>query len=519
MKSYAFCTVFISIIVVIANFIRQDFSFYKEKSFIVSNSYEEVFLQDRDKTEIKNGVVKIFRKDEIFLLFSNKASFTNPLGSIFNYLCFEFFFFSVLIFSSIFILFQFFHFKERAYLHYVGYVVCILLYFARSWRFGTQDGQIILYQIKNAHQGETALSAATIILYIIFIRSFLNIDKPSAAFIKVTNLIVTVSIAFGCLGILYGLMWDEDWLILEVIYKSLLVPLTALTLVQIFKSIRKKLALYIAVGSLALFVGALFTGFVGLYDINNQSIHIFNESKLFFYKSGIILEILFFTTGLGYRTKLIDEEKNKLILERLQLSRDLHDDIGATLSSLSNLSEVAKYQIGEENEIAKSTIEKINEKVKKVAQDLRMVVFSTNSIQKTLKDLYLIILDHATDAFIGKPIEVIYNIDEKELKKVTISGEYLHQIALICKEVITNISKHARCSKVVLSIETNRKDIYVTIEDNGVGIPTGKEGNSLLPGNGLQNIQERARKINAQIKIHSQTGVGVRVDLHIPYII
>jgi len=291
-----------------------------------------------------------------------------------------------------------------------------------------------------------------------------------------------------------------------------------LTLVQIFKSVRKKLALYIAAGSLSLFIGALFTGLVGLYDINNQSIYIFGESKLFYYKLGIILEILFFTTGLGYRTKLIDEEKNKLIMERLQLSRDLHDDIGATLSSLSNLGEVAKYQIGEENVPVKRTIEKINEKAKKVAQDLRMVVSSTNSVQKTLKDLFMIILDHATDAFEGKRIEVIYKIDKRKLSEIAISGEYFYQIALICKEVITNISKHAQCNKVILSIEIHPKVIFIAIEDNGIGIASTKDENPLLSGNGLHNIQERAMKINAQIEIHSQSGSGVKVNLHIPYI-
>jgi len=120
---------------------------------------------------------------------------------------------------------QFFHFKERAYLHYVGYISCVLLYFLRSWGFGTKEGQIILYQIKHAHQGEIELSAATMILYVIFIRSFLNIDKPSAGFVKVTRLIIIFSIFFGGVGFFYGLIWNKDWVLLEVIYKSLLVPL------------------------------------------------------------------------------------------------------------------------------------------------------------------------------------------------------------------------------------------------------------------------------------------------------
>jgi len=92
MKSYTLYTILFSVIVVTANFIRQDFSFFKEKSFIVSNSYEEILLQDGFNRDVNSIVPKILKNDETFFLFPNIIRFTNPLGSIFNYLGFELFF-------------------------------------------------------------------------------------------------------------------------------------------------------------------------------------------------------------------------------------------------------------------------------------------------------------------------------------------------------------------------------------------------------------------------------------------
>lgn len=303
-----YLTIILSITIVTINFIGHDFSFVnKEKVMITSLANESI---------------------------QDKYNFTNPLGSIFNYLCFDLFFFGILLFSLIFILLQFLHIKEIAYLHYVGYLLSILVYYIRNWSFGYKDGVIGFYMMKTIHHGETVLSAAIMILYVIFIRSFLDGIK-NFYFTQITNLIINSSLIFGGVGLIYGLIWDKDWVLLEVIYKIVLIPLAGIIVVNLFNSTKRILALYIIWGSMFLFIGALITGFIGFYNLSYSTGYVLGNSKLFYYKAGIVLEILCFATGLGYKSKLVLQEKNaaqQSLIQQLEANHTLQSELNQKLS-------------------------------------------------------------------------------------------------------------------------------------------------------------------------------------------
>jgi signal transduction histidine kinase len=82
---------------------------------------------------------------------------------------------------------------------------------------------------------------------------------------------------------------------------------------------------------------------------------------------------------------------------------------------------------------------------------------------------------------------------------------------LIFKESINNIVKHAQASKTNVKIWSERNQVFISIEDNGIGFDT----NEIFEGNGLQNFEQRAEESDMKIKIDSEIGKGTSILLSI----
>ena len=82
---------------------------------------------------------------------------------------------------------------------------------------------------------------------------------------------------------------------------------------------------------------------------------------------------------------------------------------------------------------------------------------------------------------------------------------------LIFKESINNIVKHAQANKTNVKIWSDRNQVFLRIEDNGIGFDT----NETFEGNGLQNFEQRAEECDMKIKIDSEIGKGTSILLSI----
>jgi len=83
-------------------------------------------------------------------------------------------------------------------------------------------------------------------------------------------------------------------------------------------------------------------------------------------------------------------------------------------------------------------------------------------------------------------------------------------VLLISKEIIHNVIKHANATEVVVTADIDDRCLQLTIADNGRGFDPGKPS---LFGNGLKNMQSRAREMNAQLEMSNRAGTTVKLTL------
>jgi signal transduction histidine kinase len=226
---------------------------------------------------------------------------------------------------------------------------------------------------------------------------------------------------------------------------------------------------------------------------------------------------MFFIVFLGlfgfYRYRLAQLLKLQSI--RNEISKDLHDDIGSTLSSITVLSEVARSKMQEgQQEQSISVLGKINSYSLEMVEKMSDIVWAVNSGNDHLEDLIQRIKKASAETCSLKNIKLNFEVDEN-FKKLLLPIASRRNIYLICRESINNAIKHAECDLIELIFKIHSGMIEIMIRDNGKGFDTLKENT----GNGLKNIQFRVLEINGKASIYSKpNNTMIVVQIPVPKI-
>lgn len=198
------------------------------------------------------------------------------------------------------------------------------------------------------------------------------------------------------------------------------------------------------------------------------------------------------------------QQMKKLQLIRNNIATDLHDDIGSTLNSISIYSEVAKKQAGKEI----PALELIGLNSRKIVESMSDIVWTINPENDSFEKIIVRMRSFANQLLKAKKIEYTFEADEK-LNAFTLPMQVRKNFYLVFKEAVTNLVKYSGASRVIISIKEEDKTIILKIRDNGTGIPVNPE----TQGNGLINMKQRAKEINASLNIISANGEGTGVEL------
>jgi signal transduction histidine kinase len=208
-------------------------------------------------------------------------------------------------------------------------------------------------------------------------------------------------------------------------------------------------------------------------------------------------------------TLLKKEGEQKLLDERVRLSRELHDDIGSTLGSLAVYSDVAKNR-SVKNENPVEVLSKIGDASRDLIERMSDIVWSLNPHNEPFEQLQHRMQSFAAMTLTPGNIAVDFNVDGG-LKSVILTGEQRKNIFLIYKEAVYNIMKYAECSNVAVDLIRSDGYLKLSIRDDGKGFNA--ENTSAYNGNGIKNMKARAEDMKAMFYINSKAEHGATVEL------
>jgi two-component sensor histidine kinase len=196
---------------------------------------------------------------------------------------------------------------------------------------------------------------------------------------------------------------------------------------------------------------------------------------------------------------------------RSRVARDLHDDVGSTLSTISILSTMAKTRLNEDSAVAGEYIGKISDNSQQMMEAMDDIVWSIKPMNDSMQKIIARMREVASGSLEPKNIDIDFYVDEKVFD-LKLNMEARRDLFLIFKEAINNIAKYSGSSHVLIHISYLRKRLMLKIRDNGIGFDINKADN----GNGLSNMKKRAAMLNARIKMYSDKQQGTQILLNIP---
>jgi signal transduction histidine kinase len=194
--------------------------------------------------------------------------------------------------------------------------------------------------------------------------------------------------------------------------------------------------------------------------------------------------------------------------ERSRIARDLHDDLGSTLTEISMMA-TANPGLKMESETASSRLREIAEKSRSMVSALDGVVWVINSKNDTLSSLVEYLASYAEE-FLAKA-GIAYRVElPRSYANCTIVGEIRHDVMLAVREAINNAVRHGNPNEVLLRLTVTGDQLEILVQDDGCGFNP-----ALIKGNGLDNLKERMSKLNGSCQINSSFGTGTSITLKV----
>ncbi|MDQ3754852.1 MAG: ATP-binding protein [Acidobacteriota bacterium] len=194
---------------------------------------------------------------------------------------------------------------------------------------------------------------------------------------------------------------------------------------------------------------------------------------------------------------------------RTRIASDLHDDIGAGLSRIAVLSEVARHEAGGSPVTERLSI--IARASRELVDSMSDIVWVINPERDELRDLTQRMRRFASDVLTARDIQFTFRAPDLE-RHLKVGADVRRQIFLIFKECVNNIVRHSGCARVDIELRIEGGWSTLTVKDDGRGFDPAGAGD----GNGLVNMRERARSMGGQLQVDSSDGRGTTVILRVP---
>jgi signal transduction histidine kinase len=251
-------------------------------------------------------------------------------------------------------------------------------------------------------------------------------------------------------------------------------------------------------------------------DYSQQTTHLDIQIKPPFWKTIWFYLLVAVVTGcvLFYLHRLRLQRLLHIEKVRNRLARDLHDDMGSTLSTINILSNIALKQKSLDEVKSKQYLNTISESTHQMMEAMDDIVWSINPVNDSIAKIVARMKETAGAVLEPQQIDYRFETDPLVLE-LHLSMESRREIFLIFKEALNNIVKYAGCSRVIIKLSKKGNELMLTIQDDGVGFAMPQPG-SAVRGNGLKNMHIRAGNVNGRLSVVSEQGKGTTINLLLP---
>ena len=228
----------------------------------------------------------------------------------------------------------------------------------------------------------------------------------------------------------------------------------------------------------------------------------------------LVLLALAVITHLIYRY----HARRQIELERVRtrIATDLHDDIGASLSKIAILSDLAEREAVVAQSAVTGSLGQIADTSRDALDSMSDIVWAVNPQRDHLSDLTQRMRRFAEDLLDARDIDFTFRAPVED-KDIRLGADLRREIYLIFKECVNNLVKHSGCTRAEIEFRVEGQWLVISVVDDGSGFdPEAATTNAGMGGHGLMSMQRRAQALGGSFEIESQKNKGTHVTLKVP---
>ncbi len=435
----------------------------------------------------------------------------------------RFFLDGMLYMMALFSLLSYFQQRKAIYWQYAVYIVCITV------TFYLDDADTSAEYIPGTNYWITSLESLAFVMYISFAVQLIRIqenDPRSYRILRGMAILLAAETIFD--GVIFFLGANDEIKSLSYAVFRFSLAGAALVVVPRILRLRQPVVSYFITGSLLFVAGCLVALVVNYFPtmFNRDPANPFTFSVTFM-QLGVVGEVLCFTLGMSLRNRQNELEKirvqsqliaqlrendlknQKLLKIRDDIARDLHDELGADLASISMVSHAAAQQMDADPAQAQQSLKQIGDTARKVIQVMREIVWSLHSANDSGQQFTDRLQEMGLSLYKHHPAKLHFDFKTNE---VPVPSHMRRDLYLIYKELIYNALRHSEAANVYVQVQFSPTTICLCIRDDGKGFDPSLK----YSGNGLFSLKKRAESLNGQLCIERNGHAGTITTLICP---
>ena len=204
------------------------------------------------------------------------------------------------------------------------------------------------------------------------------------------------------------------------------------------------------------------------------------------------------------------ERRHALEAERSRIARDLHDDLGSSLTEISVLASTGQRPQAAETGHA-NLFQSIASKARGLIAALDVIVWAVDPEDNSLQSLGDYLSGYTEEFFSHTNLACRFKVPVA-FPQITLEGRVRHDLLMAVKEALNNVVRHAEATEVEFRMAVSDEILEIEVADNGKGFEGAPEKDS----HGLKNLPARLKKIGGDCVVESRLGGGTTVKIRLP---
>lgn len=212
--------------------------------------------------------------------------------------------------------------------------------------------------------------------------------------------------------------------------------------------------------------------------------------------------------------ELYERDLNRHLMleeERIRIAKDIHDDVGASLTRISMMSELINAKDSDPVAV-RQWLQNIADTCREVTQDMTQIIWALSPRSNTFEGLLAYLRRYTREYLEPAEIDCVFHFPDT-VEDAQLRPEARRNVYLCVREALHNIVKHSKADKVMITVQNDHNWFTVIVKDNGNGFDP---DNLKWQGNGLVNMRNRMKVIEGETTIRAKAGEGAEVLFRIP---